>query len=204
MSPLELYRQAQSLGIRLEPRGPNKLAVIPADRVPPDLADLLRHHEVELLAWLADVPSAEEFMAAFDGQVVARFKPGDPVPNQFGDVLHDWPAIGGQFNLTPPSPKAVGRRLGGTPVTESDLRHEDTRSWATMTQEQKNEWARRFKRRVLTPLLVDIDPPCLPGRQETTIQPDGTITKREFELAALEAMKATRDYDKWRDDLRGT
>jgi hypothetical protein len=48
---VELYRRAISLGLRLEPRG-DKLAVIPANRVPPDFANALRQHKRELLDWL--------------------------------------------------------------------------------------------------------------------------------------------------------
>ena len=50
-NPQELFRRAASLGLRLEPRG-EKLAVIPANRVPPDFADVLRQHKAELLDWL--------------------------------------------------------------------------------------------------------------------------------------------------------
>lgn len=56
MKPLDLYHQAQSFGLRLEPRGVDKLAVIPADRCPPEFADLLRQHKPELLAWLTHPP----------------------------------------------------------------------------------------------------------------------------------------------------
>lgn len=51
MTAMELYREASRRGLRLEPRG-DKLAVIPADRVPPDFADELRQHKRELLDWL--------------------------------------------------------------------------------------------------------------------------------------------------------
>lgn len=50
--PAELYHRATALGLRLEARG-EKLAVIPADRVPPDFADTLREHKTELLNWLS-------------------------------------------------------------------------------------------------------------------------------------------------------
>lgn len=51
MTPPELCHEAARRGLRLEPRG-DKLAVIPADRVPPDFANLLREHKRELLDWL--------------------------------------------------------------------------------------------------------------------------------------------------------
>ena len=51
MTALELFQEAARLGLRLERRG-DKLAVIPADRVPPDFADVLRAHKIELLSWL--------------------------------------------------------------------------------------------------------------------------------------------------------
>jgi hypothetical protein len=46
-----LYFEAAKRGLRLEPRG-DKLAVIPANRLPPDFADVLRQHKRELLDWL--------------------------------------------------------------------------------------------------------------------------------------------------------
>lgn len=48
MSAPEVFREATKRGLRLEPRG-DKLAVIPAHRVPPDFADVLRRHKRELL-----------------------------------------------------------------------------------------------------------------------------------------------------------
>lgn len=55
MTAPELYYQAARHGLRLEPRG-DKLAVIPADRVSPDFADMLRQHKTELLDWLSRSP----------------------------------------------------------------------------------------------------------------------------------------------------
>jgi hypothetical protein len=52
MNPtLELFHHAARLGLRLQPRG-DKLAVSPADRCPPEFADMLRQHKRELLDWL--------------------------------------------------------------------------------------------------------------------------------------------------------
>lgn len=48
---VELYQRAVRLGLRLEPRG-DKLAVIPANRCPPDFASELRQHKGELLDFL--------------------------------------------------------------------------------------------------------------------------------------------------------
>lgn len=49
MNPtVELYRQAIRLGLTLEARG-DKLAVIPAQRCPPDFATELLKHKFELL-----------------------------------------------------------------------------------------------------------------------------------------------------------
>ena len=56
MTAPELYQEATKQGLRLEPRG-QKLAVIPADRVSPGFADLLRKHKAELLHWLSDTSS---------------------------------------------------------------------------------------------------------------------------------------------------
>jgi hypothetical protein len=51
MTAQELYLEATKRGLRLEPRG-DRLAVIPANRVPPDFANVLRAHKGELLDWL--------------------------------------------------------------------------------------------------------------------------------------------------------
>lgn len=50
-STVELYHRAVAFGLRLEPRG-DRLAVIPANRCPPEFADVLRDHKAELLDWL--------------------------------------------------------------------------------------------------------------------------------------------------------
>ena len=51
MNAAQLFCEAARRGLRLEQRG-DKLAVIPANRVPPDFADTLRLHKRELLDWL--------------------------------------------------------------------------------------------------------------------------------------------------------
>ena len=51
MNARDLYMEATRRGLRLEPAG-DKLAVIPKGRCPPDFADVLRQHKVELLDWL--------------------------------------------------------------------------------------------------------------------------------------------------------
>ena len=51
MNPLELCRQAKSLGLWLEPAG-DKLAVFPKGKCPPEFACVLRQHKAELLHWL--------------------------------------------------------------------------------------------------------------------------------------------------------
>lgn len=51
MTATELCRQAAALGLRLEPAG-DRLAVTPGRLCPPDFADMLRRHKVELLALL--------------------------------------------------------------------------------------------------------------------------------------------------------
>jgi hypothetical protein len=50
VTALELYREATRRGLQLEPRDGGKLAVMPADRCPPDFADVLRQHKLALLA----------------------------------------------------------------------------------------------------------------------------------------------------------
>jgi hypothetical protein len=47
----EIFQRADRLGLRLESRG-DKLAVIPAQRCPPDFAEVLRQHKGALLNWL--------------------------------------------------------------------------------------------------------------------------------------------------------
>jgi hypothetical protein len=49
MTALDLFNEATRRGLQLEPRDGGKLAVIPADRCPPDFADKLRQHKRELL-----------------------------------------------------------------------------------------------------------------------------------------------------------
>jgi hypothetical protein len=51
MTTLQLHAEASRRGLHLESRG-DKLAVIPANRCPPEFADLLRKHKAELLALL--------------------------------------------------------------------------------------------------------------------------------------------------------
>lgn len=51
MTAQALYQEAARRGLRLEQRG-DKLAVIPAHRVAPDFADVLRQHKRDLLNWL--------------------------------------------------------------------------------------------------------------------------------------------------------
>lgn len=51
MTVQDLCLEASKRGLRLEPRG-DKLAVIPADRLAPDFAAVLREHKGELLDWL--------------------------------------------------------------------------------------------------------------------------------------------------------
>src|SRR6266516_2812699 len=55
MTPLEIYREASKRGLLLEPAG-DKLAVYPKGKCPPDFADVLRQHKVELLSWLSSPP----------------------------------------------------------------------------------------------------------------------------------------------------
>jgi hypothetical protein len=52
MTPFDLYLEAARRGLRLAPAG-DKLAVSPKGHCPPDFADVLRQHKVELLAWLS-------------------------------------------------------------------------------------------------------------------------------------------------------
>lgn len=56
MTLLDLVRQAETLGLKLEPRGDGKLRVTPAQRCPPEFAQLLRDHKEPLLAWLKQPP----------------------------------------------------------------------------------------------------------------------------------------------------
>ena len=51
MTATKLFQEAKRLGLRLETRD-DKLVVIPANRCPPNFADVLRQHKGELLVWL--------------------------------------------------------------------------------------------------------------------------------------------------------
>lgn len=53
MKPLDLFRQAQALGLRLEVE--QRLAVFGAS-CPPDFAAVLTEHKAALVAWLANPP----------------------------------------------------------------------------------------------------------------------------------------------------
>lgn len=53
MKPLDLFRQAQALGLRLEVE--QRLAVFGED-CPPDFAALLREHKTALVEWLENPP----------------------------------------------------------------------------------------------------------------------------------------------------
>lgn len=75
MTPLDLYRKAQSLGLRLEPRGVGKLVVIPADRCPADFAQALRDNKPALLAWLTSSPCPAGW-----GKVPPADLPLNPLP----------------------------------------------------------------------------------------------------------------------------
>jgi hypothetical protein len=56
MTPLEIYREAEKRGLRLEPAG-DKLAVFPKGACPPDFAEVLRENKPVLLEWLSNPPS---------------------------------------------------------------------------------------------------------------------------------------------------
>ena len=49
MTASDLYAEATRRGLHLRPLDGGKLAVTPADRCPPDFADVLRQHKRELL-----------------------------------------------------------------------------------------------------------------------------------------------------------
>jgi hypothetical protein len=53
MTAVELLQRAHDLGLQLEPQDGDRLAVRPASKLPPDLADALRYHKTELLGLLA-------------------------------------------------------------------------------------------------------------------------------------------------------
>ena len=54
MTAANLLKRASVLGLKLEVRA-DRLAVIPGDRVPPDLLDDLRQHKAELLVMLGQL-----------------------------------------------------------------------------------------------------------------------------------------------------
>ncbi len=55
MTAAELLQRSRDLGFQVEPRGGGWLAVRPASKLPPDLADELRRHKTEILSLL--IPS---------------------------------------------------------------------------------------------------------------------------------------------------
>ena len=55
MTAPALFHEARRRGLRLEPHG-DKLAVIPANLCPPEFAETLKAHKVELLHWLNRPP----------------------------------------------------------------------------------------------------------------------------------------------------
>jgi hypothetical protein len=59
MTAQELHREATKSGLRLEPAG-DKLAVIPASRCPPEVAEVLRKHKGELLVMLSWIHVARQ------------------------------------------------------------------------------------------------------------------------------------------------
>jgi hypothetical protein len=56
MTPIDLLRQAESLGLRIEPKGGSKLLVSPAERCTAEFAQVLRDHKHALLSWLTNPP----------------------------------------------------------------------------------------------------------------------------------------------------
>jgi hypothetical protein len=55
--PLELFREAQSLGLKIDvDRDRQRLLVSPASKCPPEFAQRLRVHKAELLKWLSEPP----------------------------------------------------------------------------------------------------------------------------------------------------
>ena len=53
MTAVELLQRAYDLGLQLEPRDGGWLAVRPASKLPPDLADALRRHKTEVLSLIS-------------------------------------------------------------------------------------------------------------------------------------------------------
>jgi len=53
MTAVELLQRAHDLGLQLEPRDGGWLAVRPASKLPPDLADALRRHKTEVISLLS-------------------------------------------------------------------------------------------------------------------------------------------------------
>ncbi len=53
MTALELFHEAARRGLTLKPDSSGRLAVIPARLCPPEFADILREHKLELLSLLS-------------------------------------------------------------------------------------------------------------------------------------------------------
>jgi hypothetical protein len=76
-------------------------------------------------------------------------------------------------------------------------------SWPEMTPEERRRWSLEWVRKARESAerragIEDQhdgdppDPPCLPGWAEELIETGGTVTKREFELAALRYARGGR------------
>ena len=57
MTALQLFDEAARRGLTLKPAGSDRLAVIPARLCPPEFADVLREHKVELLSVISGNPN---------------------------------------------------------------------------------------------------------------------------------------------------
>jgi hypothetical protein len=79
MTAADLLQRARGLGLQLEPREGGGLAIRPASKLPPDLADDLRRHKTEVIAllnscrgWQSVPPLDLELIALKPGPTTAR------------------------------------------------------------------------------------------------------------------------------------
>jgi hypothetical protein len=97
MTAADLLQRARGLGLQLEPRAGDGLAVRPASKLPPDLADALRRHKTEVISLLA-------------GSSVASVK----VPSSMVALRKEWQSVPPnnlELVTLKPSPTTLQREL---------------------------------------------------------------------------------------------
>ncbi len=63
--------------------------------------------------------------AAFEAKGVWCFAPGDPIPEEFAEVLRGWRHCPAWVKLPPPKPRLIGWSPTGEPIYLREERHDD-------------------------------------------------------------------------------